>query len=306
MPVNSATYANLDAIINILRSSLVVSATAPRHTAIWIYRHMDADEFEKIVVVLSKTIYESRRLLKKFKVAPRTKRFKLFALIVLNELVRKSESVEAMAKAKAYSGINAVTRASFESYADLLNLLKHQEDYADYMVYMSFNQQRTLLQPVTANADSKFAKSFEVGAKESLGTSPDEMLAATREQMDDIQQALPDVYKDRKGKVITQDKFKFKLSDQLDEYDALYRHLSSSSHGRVSAMVEGIMHGDAIQWPPSEPVTRPLVAIDCLCAILLAASGLMAKKYGKPKAPIKEIVKEHAAIRGEKSGLIAT
>ena len=136
----------------------------------------DKEEFDQITAVLSKVIREARRLLERFKVAPKTKRYKLFALIVLNELVRKCESVEAMARASAYSGINVVTRAAFENYADLLNLFKYKDAYPDYMLWAACNQDRSFLQAITEKP-TEFAQSFELGAKTSLGRTPSEMLA---------------------------------------------------------------------------------------------------------------------------------
>ena len=256
----------------------------------------DKDEFDEIAAVLSNVIRESKRLLTRFKVAPRTKRYKLFALIVLNELFRKCESVEAMAHASAYSGINVVTRAAFENYADLLNLFKYKDAYPDYMLWAACNQDRSFLQPITEKP-TEFAQSFELGAKTSLGRTPSEMLAETLQQMDAIEQVLPAAFKDRNGKVQKRDILRFELAGKVDEYNSLYRHLSHGAHGRVGAMLEGIMHGDEIQWPPTDPVTRPLVAIDCLSAILIESCGRVAKKFNKPDAPLKKLAKEHAAIR---------
>lgn len=262
------------------------------------------DNFDQFVAVLSKAIAEARRLLFSFKVAPRTKQYKLFALIVLNELVRKCESVEAMAKARAYAGINAVVRAAFESYADLINVLKYKGDYVNYMVWASFNQGRSRLEPMTAAKPSKFAEPFGVAMKETLGQTPVELLADTRRNMDAIAQLLPARFKDKNGKVQKRDVLRFELADKVDEYDVLYRHLSSGAHGRISAVVEGIVHGDTIRWPPSDPVNLPWMAIDSLCAMLLESSGRLAKRFNRPEGAIKELAREHAAIRGGASGIV--
>ncbi len=255
------------------------------------------NEFDKLAALLTKAIGQSKRLLKQFKIAPRTKLNKRFALIVLNEIIRKSESVEAMARAAAFSGINIVTRAAFENHMDLLNLFKYKDDYPNYMIYASFNQQRSFLQPVaTAEVDSEFVNSFEDGAKRTAGQSPKEMLVWTRKQMAEIEDGLPDTFKDRNEGVITRDIFKFQLADKMSDYNIGYRHLSSSAHGRLSAMLEGVMDGEDIQWPPTDPINRPLVAIDCQCAIIIGSSGLMAKKFNKPDAPFKALAKEKQKI----------
>jgi len=209
-----------------------------------------------------------------------------------------------MARASAYSGINVVTRAAFENYADLLNLFKYQDTYPDYMVWATFNQHRSFLQSITEKP-TKFAQAFETSAKESFRSTPSKMLANTKQQMDAKEQALPATFKDKNGKVQKRDMLRFELADKVDEYNALYRHLSGGAHGRLSAMLEGIMHGNAIHWPPADPVIRPLVAIDCLCAILLESCGRVAQKFNKPEAPLKKIAKEHSAIRGTESWLIA-
>lgn len=256
----------------------------------------EKEVFDQFTPVLSSAITEAQRLLQGFKVAPRTKNYKLFALIVLNELVRKCESVKVMAHANAFSGINILTRAAFENYADLLNLFKYKDAYPEYMIWASFNQQRSFLQPITEEP-TKFAKSYETGAKASFGQTPSEMLASMKQHMDEIEQALPDAFKDKNGKIPRRDMLRFELANKVHEYNILYRHLSGAAHGRLSAMIEGIMHSDAIQWPPAELVTRPLVAIDSLCAILIESCITVAKKFNKPDAPLKKLAREHAEIR---------
>lgn len=268
-----------------------------RHNVIRYYRHMsEKEDFDQFTAVLSRAIAEAQRLLPRLKVTPETKKYELFALIVLNELVRKCESVEAMAHASAYSGIDVVTRAAFENYADLLNLFKYKDAYPDYMVWASCNQQRSFLQPIIEEP-TEFAKSYETDAKALFGQTPREMLAYMKQQMDAIEQTLPATFKDKNGKVQNRGKLRFELANKVNEYNVFYRHLSSPAHGRLSAMIEGIMHSDAIQWPPAELVTRPLVAIDSLCAILIDSCIFVAKKFNKPDAPLKKIAREHAVVR---------
>lgn len=262
------------------------------------------DNFDEFVAVLSKAIAEARRLLLSFKVVPRTREYKLFALIVLNELVRKCESVDAMAEAGAYGGINVVVRAAFENYADLINIFKYKSDYVNYMIWASFNQGRSRLEPMTAANPSRFVEPFKVAAKETVGKTPGEMLADTRRNMEFVAQVLPARFKDKNGKVQKRDVLRFELADKVDEYDILYRHLSSGAHGRVSAMVEGIMHGDAIHWPPSDSVNPPWIAVDSLCAMLLESCERMAKPFNRPEGSLKRLAREHAAIRGGEFGVI--
>lgn len=260
---------------------------------------VDRQQFQEIAEVLRDTIRQSRQLLeKRFKIAPKTKRYKLFILIVLTELVRKCESVDAMAKANTHSGINAVTRSAFESYADLLNLLKYKDDYADFMIWVSHNQQRSFLQPMTGDKKSGFSDAFAMSMKESTGESPDQMLLQTLEAMGELEQNLPDIFKNKHGKVQTRDMLRFELANKADAYNLLYRHLSGGAHGRLSAMLEGIATDDGeIQWPPSDSTTPPLVAMDSLCAMLIETSGVVAKQFQKPEAPFKQLARNHAVLR---------
>ena len=264
---------------------------------------IDQQEFDRILKVLDRAIRETRTLLKRFKVAPRTKRHKLFALMVLNEIVRKGDSVVAMANVRSDAGINTIARAALENFADFKNLFKHGDEYTHYMVWAAANQLRSFLQPMT-DKSSDFATSFEKRAKRSMGLSAGELLTHSIDQMQTAEDILSAKFKNKDGKVQRRDLLRFELAGLVGEYNALYRHLSVSAHGRIFGMVDGVLDGEDINWPPSEPVIRPLVALDCICAMLLEASVSLARKYNKPIAPIKTVIKDHVDIRGGKIGLI--
>ena len=266
--------------------------------AIRYHCHMsEQEQFDAHAEILSKIIGQAKKLIQSFKVAPQTKNKKIFALIILNEIISKCESVEAMARANTWSGINTVTRSALESYADLLNVLTYGDDYADYMSWMSLNQQRSTFQAIVSNPASKYAKILEAGLKVTQGRTPTDILAETKRQMGAAEQRLTDKFKNKNGGVRNRDIFRFELADKVDEYDMLYRRLSASAHGRVSDMLNGIMHGNKIRWPPTDPDEPPLVAIDCLCSFLIESCGYVAKAFNRTDVPLRALAKEHLALR---------
>lgn len=90
--------------------------------------------------------------------------------------------------------------------------------------------------------------------------------------------------------------FRFELAGKRDEYNALYRRLSSGAHGRLSDMIDGVMsHDSSVKWPPDDRMDPPLLALACLCAILIEASCRLAKAYNKPLAPLKRLSSEQIA-----------
>jgi len=259
------------------------------------------DEFEAHIDMLSEVIEQAHRLFDRLKIAPNSKNKKLFALITLNEMVRKCESVVAMARANAWAGVVVVTRSAFESYADLLNCLSFGDDYADYMAWMSFKQQRSFFQTISSTPDSKYHQSINKYLI-TKGGGVKKVAADTNRQLDELANKLPDNFKDKRGSVIGRDQFRFEIAGLTDEYNALYRRLSASSHGRISDMLDGIMVGDDIHWPPVKPTEPPLVAADCLCAMLLESCIRVAKAYKKLGAPLKALARKNAELQREFRG----
>lgn len=259
------------------------------------------DEFETHIDMISEVIGQAHRLFDRLKIAPNSKNKKRFALITLNEVVRKCESVVAMARANAWAGVVVVARSAFESYADLLNCLSLGDDYADYMTWMSFKQQRSLFQTISESPDSKYLQSINKFLI-TKGGGVKKVIAETSQQLDELANKLPDNFKDKRGCVIARDQFRFEIAGLTDEYNALYRRLSASSHGRISDMLDGIMVGDEIHWPPDKPTEPPLVAADCLSAILLESCIRVAKAYKKPVAPLKVLARKHLELKRELMG----
>lgn len=259
------------------------------------------DEFEAHIDLLSEIIGQAYRLFDRFKIAPKSKNKKLFALITLNEITQKCESVVAMARADSWAGIVVVTRSAFESYADLLNCLSLGDDYADYMIWMSLKQQRSFFQTIGDDPDSKYYQSIDTHLK-TKGGSVKKVIAETNQQLDELAKKLPDRFKDKNGRVVGRDRLRFEIAGIANEYNTLYRRLSASAHGRLSDMLDGIMVGDDINWPPAKPTEPPLVAADCLGAILLESCGRMATAYKKPDAPLKALVKKQAGLRRDLYG----
>ena len=265
----------------------------------------EREQFDAIAVVLSDAIAATRDLLyRRLKLAPRTKRYKLFALIALNHLMRQCESVAAMASASAFTGINGTVRSAFETYADLLNLLKHKDSYPQYMSWASLKQQETLFRGF-ADPSSPYAKTFDRDSRASYGDSSQQILAEISYQLAEVAKALPKLYRTRKGDVQDRDMFKFELAGKVHEYNALYRHFSGGAHGRISAMGEGIFDSEEfIAWPPAEPVGRPLIAIGAACGMLLECGGLLARQFDRPVSRFNALGRQFAAARDGRTSII--
>jgi hypothetical protein len=264
-------------------------------------------DFDTLAKLLPELIAAVTRLLyKDFKLAPRQKRYKTFALIVLNDLMRKSESVAAMVAAGAYAGVNVVARSAFETYADLVNLFKHSGTYPEYMLWMSHGQQKTVLESLV-NPDSPYADAFAADARAYGGPPPKELLAHIVSERDAIAVALPDIYKTSVGDVRDRDIFRFELAGLRHEYGALYRQLSGGAHDRVSSMGEGIFPPaeDGLQWPPSKSlVSPPLMALNAACEMLHRSGRLVARKFAKPTAVLDRLGRRLDEIRGDRPSLL--
>lgn len=262
------------------------------------------DAFAQLVQLLERSIGKSHELLHDFSVVRRTRRYKIFALILMNEICRKSEGVHAMARSATYSGINLVVRGALENYVDLVNVFRDREGYPDYMVWSSYNQERSWLRALANHSHTHFARQFGSDAERYGLKSPNEMLAAAQETLRILEDKLQASYKDRNGKVVRSEVLRFRLADKGLEYDILYRHLSRSAHGRVDSMLEGIATGHDVRWPPSDQVRRPTVALDALCAILLDSAIRIAKQFNRPVTLFRNLQKDHTKIRGVDAGIL--
>lgn len=254
-------------------------------------------EFAAHMDILSRAIQAAERLLKQFRMAPATTLKKRFALIALNEVVRKCKSVEAMSRPEAWAGIPVVVRSAFESYADLRNCLNYGDDYANYMIWISLNHQLSYFQAIRSNPASPYAQSIEQRLR---GKRPSQNVAGvideTKLYMAELASELPAIFKDRKGKVIPRDIFKFELAGLQNEYNALYRRLSGGAHGRVSDIIDGIVAEQGYRWPPG-PSDPPIAALDCLCAVLIESCRRAAKAYKKPTAPFAALERMRQELR---------
>lgn len=247
--------------------------------------------------ILGDACNAGRITLKQCRVAPRTKNQKLLLLVALNELIRKCESVLAMLCDDAWAGIGTVSRSAFETYADIRNLLARGEPYVDYMMWMSLEQQRSGLQGFINYPECNYTKSIEATTKSKYGKSLSEIIDDTKESMKNLSDRLPEEYKNKNGEVLKRDFQRFELAGLAEEYNVLYRRLSGGVHGRVSDMVDGILARDKIVWPPDVRPDPPLAAVDCLCAILLEATGRICRALDKTDAHVKPIVRVHSKVR---------
>lgn len=254
-------------------------------------------ELRTLREILDNACNAGRITLKQCRVAPRTKNEKLLLLVALNELIRKCESVLAMLRDDAWAGIGTVSRSGFETYADIRNLLVRGESYVDYMMWMSSEHQRSGLQGFVSYPESDYTKSVEAVTKAKYGKSLSEIIDSTKESMKCLSDGLPEEYKDKNGEVLKGDFHRFRLADLAEEYNVLYRRLSGGVHGRVSDMVDGILAGDKIVWPPEVRPDPPIAAVDCLCVILLDATARICKALGKTDAHVKPIARAHSEVR---------
>ena len=255
------------------------------------------DEFAAHMDILSRAIQEADRLLKQqFRMALATTLKKRFVLITLNEIVRKCKSAEAMSSPDIWTGIPVVARSAFESYADLHNCLKCGDDYAQYMMWVSLNHQLVQLRAINSKPDSRFFRSLTSLVKSKYQADLTKMTAELKGHMDEITNRLPKQFKDRKGKVIKREIFRFQLAGLLDEYDALYRRLSGGAHGRISDIISGVVADEGYQWPPG-PADPPIAALGSLCDLLIDACKRSAKAYRKPIAPIASVERANQELR---------
>ena len=162
---------------------------------------------------------------------------------------------------------------------------------------MSLEQQRSGLQGFVNYPESNYTKSIESTTKAKYGKSLSEIIDETKESMKRLSERLPEEYKDKNGEVLKRDFQRFELAGLAKEYNVLYRRLSGGVHGRVSDMVDGILHGDKVVWPPETHPDPPLAAVDCLCAILLEATIGVCKALGKTDAHVKPIAKAHSEAK---------
>jgi hypothetical protein len=256
----------------------------------------ERETFDALTILLADSIAATRGLLYgKFKIAPRTKRAKLFALLALNHLMQKCESIAAMARAEAYAGINVTARSAFETYADVLNLFKHPDTYPDYMTWVSFKQQDSLFR-LGFSGETPHAETLDKMARSESGKSVKDMIAEMTLNLGEIEARLPTLYRNTKGNVQDRDMLKFELAGRVNEYNALFRHLSGSTHGRISAMGDGIFDTDDITWPPAKPVGRPLAAVDSACAMLIECSDLLARKSERSHSQFTALNSRRAAV----------
>ena len=161
-----------------------------------------------------------------------------------------------MAQNDAPSGIAVVTWSMFESYVDLVNLLD-----AGPRMLLTCNTslgREPLLQAAINFPDSPFSKVLMTKGLNDHETSVEQMLQHVRTQMAVEREKLTAEFMKRrrdpadpKAEVETSDRYRFVLSNHVDGYECVYRYLSTSAHGRVAALLDGVCGGQRkTRWPP--------------------------------------------------------
>jgi len=96
--------------------------------------NFDDREFNKI---LSQAVDAVKDFVNGISIRPGTSERKRLALLVLNNMVGKSDSVLTLAEAGKGAGIDVIVRSAFENQFDLINLFKYPKEYPAYMFYPS-------------------------------------------------------------------------------------------------------------------------------------------------------------------------
>lgn len=264
---------------------------------------MSDAEHTDLLSLLERSITAAKSLCASMRIAPRSKHEKLYALMTLYELVRKGESVLAMAKANADSGIPIVVRAAFENYVDIVNLLRHKGTYVAYMTYLSWRQQRSLFQGALDNPESEYSKSLIRTGRDEHNIEVAEQVAFINRQMGGERQQLTRDYmkknrepSDPHAEVETSERHRFVLAGRADEYEMIYRYLSAAVHGRVTAMLRGIASEDGIVWPPEDTSERQNAAVDIMTAFILEGAMRIGRRYDQNIAQLAAVQRERAQV----------
>jgi hypothetical protein len=157
------------------------------------------------------------------------------------------------------------------------------------------------------NPASPFAKSMEMESKSADGESLSLKVRIRSEQMEQLRKGLPKIFfkKSKHGPskdVDTTAKRRFALASISDEYDAAYRLLSCRllswhTHGMIAAILDGVVKGHGLEWPPAEP--KPTVlGVDIMSSLLISASKRLGKKYGKPITSFLTLERQLRALQG--------
>lgn len=212
-------------------------------------------------------------------------------MLVLNDLVRKCESIVAMVERGANRGIDVVARSCFEGYVDLLNLSQFGEEYTFYMQWRSNRQQLSAMQPFVGK-HSRTAATYRRQSEHYLGKSLADVVDEIREENASLARKISNRFRDKTGKIQKRDRLRFELAKHDEEYDLYYRSFSFAVHGDLAGMLEGVTDRGALIWPPLEPVKQPIGALDAVCRMLLASTRRLAKRYKKPVAPLNSLLRE--------------
>lgn len=256
----------------------------------------EVEQFREFVTLLDRVADVTTRLLNGFK-QKRIARdsHQAFVLVTLHHMNQKCLAIVAMANARTLAGIGVVARSVYETYADVINLCQFS-DYHVYMEWLSLDQQRTFLEGVDGHADEAFKLKYSENALRLNGKTLAEGLAAVRSDLAELGALLHARYKRAGGEVIGHGTHRFKLAEQMSNYNIVYRYLSGPAHGKLSAMLEGVFVEDDFRWPPVDTENRPLVAFDSSCAMLIDASDRVAKKYGRSDEVFQKLAKRKQEI----------
>jgi len=260
------------------------------------------DQHSDFSTILGGLVKESRLMLDSFQIVSRTSGLKLTGLVLLNEIVRKAESVHHLFDSKNYAGIEIIVRSALENYVDVENLFRYPDTYIYYMQFLSLEHQRKSLQSAVNNPSSPFSQSLSELAPAEMGAPLGEMLSRTKNELEDVKTLLTRQY--IKGKrrasesgatVDTRARHRFVLSDSVDEYEAMYGALSAAVHGRISSMLNGVVLGERIVWPPEE-AAPPYKEIDLMSIIVYLSCYRVGRKYRRPVTKLNNLRKERDLV----------
>lgn len=238
----------------------------------------EQNHFAAEIDIVSRTIPHARSLLRSFDVEPESA--ELVPLVTLDEIVRKCQSIVAMARPDAWTGIVPVARSVFESYADLCNLIVLGHEYSVYMFWLSQDQLHRFFSGINANPSSQEYANVEAYFR-SKSRSVDWALKETARQKRETDDRLSSRFKTKSGYVREGVSFRFGLAGLEDEYNSVYRLLCGGTHGNLSDISGGIFDSGEFQWPPG-PEAPPLLAAQFVADKLIDSCVRLARGYNRP------------------------
>ena len=257
-----------------------------------------ATQRSKYLAILRQAINASRNLINSVNVVPGTSRQKRLALLVFHDLAQKCDAIHTLCANGNAVGPEIIGRSAFENFVDLTNIYRHPDLYVDYLLYVSADQQRRALQAILNTPESPYSRSIIDAAPTELGLTVQQMLDATKSELQDHKALLTTQYRRPNKKipvkqrnVETSTRHRSRMAGMLHEYDSLYRLYSRPAHGDIGSMLGSFISGNNFVWPPLDvpPSTLP---VDLALRMLIDSGKLLARKLRRPNVRFRDVEKK--------------